>query len=87
MKRYAEMIRPMPEVFPTALEENEQSEFADFEPGMDDVVDMLLEDHLTEGEEGIEELAADLGSGGMQNLIDKMFSARLAEGDNCWRHS
>jgi hypothetical protein len=44
---------------------------------MDDAVDMLLEDHLTEGEEGIEELAADLGSGGMQNLIDKMFGARL----------
>jgi hypothetical protein len=54
---------------------------------MDDVVDMLLEDHLTEGEEGIEELAADLGSGGMQNLIDKMFGARLAEGHSCWQHS
>jgi hypothetical protein len=38
---------------------------ADLEPGIDDVVDMLLEDHLTEGEEGIEEPAADLGNGGM----------------------
>jgi hypothetical protein len=44
---------------------------------MDDAVHMLLEDHLTEGEEGIEELVADLGSGGMQNMIDKMFGARL----------
>lgn len=69
------------------LEENEQAECADLEPGIDDVVDMLLEDHLTEGEEGIEEPAADLGNGGMQNLTDKMFGARLAEGDSCWRHS